>query len=124
MRWTLIPLGLTGCLLAACSNMNSKTAPSAPSASTSAPASSTASVTSLQQFQKRAEKFGAVISLPVFEASTNNIRTTVTNTILTGNAALDRIGQLAPGTVNFSNTLGALDTLGFQIALAANRIGL
>lgn len=78
----------------------------------------------LAQIQKRAAKFKSVITLPTFETTSNKIRATLTNTISTGNAALDRIGKLDPKKANFQNTVGALDDMGWQLGLAASRFSL
>src|ERR1043166_2958993 len=43
----------------------------------------------LHAFKKEAAKFNSVISLPQFELTTNEVRTTVRQTIAVGNAALD-----------------------------------
>jgi thimet oligopeptidase len=79
---------------------------------------------SLPEFQKKAEKFNEVVTVPTFETTTNEIAATLTNTIAAGNTALDRIGKLTPAGVNFANTVRALDDLGFQLMLVANRLGL
>src|SRR5882724_962365 len=68
----------------------------------------------MKEFQARAAKFNAVVSLPQFETTTNEIAATVKATIAGGNAALDRIGALKPGEVAFANTVRALDDAGFQ----------
>ena len=81
-------------------------------------------VGSLPEFQKKAEKFNEVVTVPTFETTTNKIAATLTNTIAAGNTALDRIGKLTPAGVNFANTVRALDDLGFQLMLVANRLGL
>jgi thimet oligopeptidase len=81
-------------------------------------------VGSLPEFQKKAEKFNEVVTVPTFETTTNEIAATLTNTIAAGNAALDRVGKLAPAEVNFANTVRALDDLGFQLMLVDNRLGL
>ncbi|HPU54676.1 MAG TPA: hypothetical protein PLH97_00130 [Verrucomicrobiota bacterium] len=78
----------------------------------------------LKGFQERASRFDSIVSLPTFETTTDEIFATVTNTIVAGDAALDRIGQLQPRQVNFRNTIGALDDLGFQVLLVANRLSL
>ena len=78
----------------------------------------------LTEFQTRAAKFNSVIALPQFETTTNEVAATVKQTIADGNAALDRIGQLAPAAVTFNNTVRALDDMGFQSGLAASRLGL
>ncbi len=87
-------------------------------------APATDSSDTLKQFQKRAEKFNAVVSLPQFETTTNAIRATLTNTIATGNAALGRIGKLDPKRVTFKNTMLALDDMGAELGSVANRFSL
>jgi thimet oligopeptidase len=79
---------------------------------------------SLQAFQARAAKYNSVISVPSFETAANEIAGTVRKTIDDGNAALDRIGALKPDEMNFTNTVRALDDMGFYAGLAANRLGL
>ena len=79
---------------------------------------------SLEQFQKRAEQFSEIVTVTAFETTTNEIATTLTNTIAAGNTALDRIGGLATAEVNFANTVRALDDLDFQLMRAANRLDL
>src|SRR5262245_20097132 len=74
----------------------------------------------LRDFQKRAEKYKSVISVPVFETNTNEVWSVVRRTIKDGNAALDRIGKQNPSRVTFASTLGALDELNFQVGLTAN----
>ena len=76
----------------------------------------------LREFQKRAEKFKSIVSLPQFETTTNEVRASVRQTIAAGNAALDIIGSLKPNKVNFKNTILALDDSGYQITLTANRL--
>jgi thimet oligopeptidase len=78
----------------------------------------------LQEFKKRADKFHSVISLPQFETTTNDIKSTVKQTIADGNAALDIIGALKPAQVTLKNTIQALDDAEYQIGLAANRLSL
>jgi thimet oligopeptidase len=80
--------------------------------------------TNLAEFQKSAGKFNAVVTVPTFETTTNEIAALVQKTIADGNAALDRIGQLPAKEVTFRNSFVALDDLGFQMGLVGNRIGL
>ena len=77
---------------------------------------------SLEDYQRAAAKFNSVISLPVFETTTNELAQSVTDAIATGNKAMDRIGQLAPAEVNFTNTLRALDDAVYQAGLTENRL--
>ena len=79
---------------------------------------------SLADFQAAAAKFNSVVTLPVFETTTNDVAATTAKTIADGNAALDRIGKLGAGAVNFTNTFVALDDLNWHIGLASDRLGL
>src|SRR5580698_4086152 len=68
----------------------------------------------LGDYQRDAAKFNAVISLPAFETSTNELATAVAKAIAAGNSAMDQIGRLAPAEANFTNTLRALDEAAYQ----------
>ena len=76
----------------------------------------------LKEFKKRAAEFKAVISLPQFEISTNEVRLAVRQTKAHGEADLDRIGSLKPAAATFENTLLALDNLSYEIGLTGNRL--
>jgi thimet oligopeptidase len=78
----------------------------------------------LKNFQERAGEFNSVVSVPAFETTTNEVHVTLKTTIVAGEAALDRVGKLDPREVTFNNTVRALDDLGFQLGLAANRLSL
>jgi thimet oligopeptidase len=78
----------------------------------------------LREFRKRAAAFNAIITVPQFETTTNEIRFTLKQTLAVGNAALDRLGALKPGEVTFENTVRALDDIGYQISLTDDRFGL
>ncbi|MEI7535093.1 MAG: M3 family metallopeptidase, partial [Verrucomicrobiae bacterium] len=79
---------------------------------------------SLADFQKAAEKFNSIVSVPTFEINTNEVAATVAKTIADGNTALDRIGKQAAAEATFANTFIALDNLSFNIGLAASRLSL
>ncbi|MBI3851468.1 MAG: Zn-dependent oligopeptidase [Verrucomicrobia bacterium] len=79
---------------------------------------------SFEDYQKKAARFHSVFSLPTFETSTNAIDSSIKSTIATANAALDRLGKLAPARVTFENTVRALDDIGYQANLTAIRISL
>ncbi len=79
---------------------------------------------SLDQFQARAAKFHSVVTIPHFETTTNEIQDTVNRVIADCNAGLDAIGKLQPGEVNFTNTVRALDDIGYASDTANNRLGL
>src|SRR5690348_573150 len=115
MRWKTIPFLVVAAFIAACSSTKTKPeptletkaeAPPAPPASKpGAKTESTAPADPLQLFQSRAAAFHSVVKLPVFETTTNQLRTTLANTITNGNAALDRIGNLDPARATFQNTV-------------------
>ena len=60
--------------------------------------------------------------LPEFETTPGAIATTTSRTMTNADAALDRIGKLTAGEVNFTNTIRALDDNGVLIGEAMNRI--
>jgi thimet oligopeptidase len=131
MRWKTIPFLVIAAFIAACSSTKPKSAPAPetkapPEAQLKAEVKSetkpVAPVDPLRDFQARAAAFHSVVKLPVFETTTNQLQATLSNTITDGNAALDRIGQIDPAKVTFRNSVGALDDLGFQLALVANRL--
>lgn len=66
--------------------------------------------------QERAKDFNSVISLPTFETTAAAVFDSVTNTIRHANAALDTIGRRAPAQMAFSNTVQALDDIGYDAA--------
>ncbi|HEX4265079.1 MAG TPA: M3 family metallopeptidase [Verrucomicrobiae bacterium] len=78
----------------------------------------------LQEFQNRSANHNSVISIPTFETTTNEVTATVAKAIADGNASMDRIGKLSGSEVNFTNTIRALDDLGFEIASVDNRLSL
>jgi Zn-dependent oligopeptidase len=78
----------------------------------------------LAAFQERAAKYHAVVTVPTFETTPEAVAATVEKTIADGNAALDGIGHLQPGEVNFYNTIRELDDVAYLIQGASDRIGL
>jgi len=78
----------------------------------------------LAAFQARAAQYHSVVTVPVFETTTNEIKATVARVIANGNAALDQIGRLAPAAANFTNTIVALDDMSYAMGQADDRLGL
>ena len=83
---------------------------------------STTTVKTPADFQAAGKKFKNVLRLPQFETTTNAITATANLTMTTANAALDRVGKLSAGEVNFTNTIRALDDNGVQVGEAMNRL--
>ncbi len=86
------------------------------------PNTSTAIVKTPADFQSIGKKFKNVLRLPQFETTTNAIIATANLTMTNANAALDRVGKLGVGEVNFVNTVRALDDNAVQIGEAMNRL--
>jgi thimet oligopeptidase len=78
----------------------------------------------LTAFQARAAAWHSVVTIPVFETTTNEIQATLARVIAEGNAALDRIGRLTPAQATFTNTFVALDDMSYQMSTADNRLSL
>lgn len=116
MRWKTISFLMMASFLAGCS--------SAPHQTNSPLKPTQIAEGNLNDFQSRSAKFNSVITIPTFETTTNEIADTVTNVIKAGNAALDRVGKLTAAEVNFTNTLRALDDLGWELSKADNRLSL
>ena len=76
----------------------------------------------LADYQREAEKFHSVISLPSFEMTSNDIARSVKETIATADQALDRIGKMDPAQVTLINTVRALDDAIYQAGLTENRL--
>jgi Zn-dependent oligopeptidase len=79
---------------------------------------------SLAAFQARAAQYHSVVTVPTFETTPEAVQATVDQTIAQGNAALDALGRLQPGEVNFHNTIQALDDLAYLVQRASERLEL
>jgi Zn-dependent oligopeptidase len=90
-----------------------------PNQGTPSPASTT-----LQAVQARAAKFNAIVAVPPFETTTDNIQATVTRTIAGGNLALERIANVSAGSVAFDNTVRALDHVLFEATTVTYRLSM
>jgi thimet oligopeptidase len=77
---------------------------------------------SLAEFQSRAAKYNSIITVPVFENSTNGIAENVKATISRAETALNSIGRLKSAEVNFRNAVRALDNVGATIGTTENRL--
>jgi thimet oligopeptidase len=76
----------------------------------------------LAEFQSRAGKFNSVVSLPQFETDPEAVRLSVQRAITQANAALDSVGNLDHKKLTFQNTIRALDDIGYNAGLVANRV--
>jgi len=78
----------------------------------------------LADVQAAAAKYNSVISVPPLETEPAGLEKSVKDAIAKANTALDRIGALKSSEVNFTNTVRALDDMGYEVMLTANRVGL
>jgi len=72
-------------------------------------------------FQEAAAKANAVLTLPDWEQSPEAVDAMVKTAIANANKALDEIGSQDLSKVSFKSTIVALDDLGYQARLAANK---
>lgn len=79
-------------------------------------------VKTLTDFQQAGKPFHNRLRLPGFEITPEAIAQTVSRTRAEADAALDRIGQLAPDAVSFNNTVRALDASGAIVNENLNRL--
>jgi thimet oligopeptidase len=77
---------------------------------------------SFADLQKKAAKFGTVLTLPTFESTPAEVAKTTDNTIARADKALDAIGRLDPKKVTFQNTFRALDDIQAEVTQEENRI--
>lgn len=91
---------------------------------TDQPSSDRPAADPLAVFQARAAQYHSVVTVPTFETTPEAVQATVDQTMARGNAALDAIGRLQPGKVNFRNTIQALDDLAYLVQSASERLGL
>ncbi|PWT86803.1 MAG: hypothetical protein C5B58_00810 [Acidobacteria bacterium] len=76
------------------------------------------------ELQRRAAKFGTVLTLPKFENSGEEVTKSADDAIAKANSALDAIGGLNPQKITFRNTVRALDDAESDISQVINRIRL
>src|SRR6478672_8852859 len=75
----------------------------------------------VDDFRAAAAKANAVLTVPDWEQTPEAVDAAMKNAIATANKALDQIGAQDPAKVTFKSTVVALDDLGYQASLAANK---
>src|SRR5262245_1270930 len=76
------------------------------------------------EFRRAATHFRAVIGIPHLESTPDQVRHTLSNTMARAEAALAAIASCSHDNLTFANTFVALDDLGYDLALVANRLNL
>jgi thimet oligopeptidase len=87
-------------------------------------AASEQSLRKLGDFSEAARKYKVRFELPSFETTPAALKQAVESTIAKGNASLDQIGRLLLSEVTFSNTIGVLDDLSWEVEKVGNRVEL
>ena len=77
---------------------------------------------SVDDFRAAAGKANAVLTIPDWEQTPEAVEASMESGIAKANAALDEIGKQDPGKVTFKSTVVALDDLGYEAGLTANRV--
>ncbi|HTG44307.1 MAG TPA: hypothetical protein VK633_07225, partial [Verrucomicrobiae bacterium] len=72
-------------------------------------------------FREAAAKANSILTLPEWDQTPEAVEASMTKAISTANAALDQIGAQDLNKVSFKSTIVALDDLGYQARLAANK---
>jgi Zn-dependent oligopeptidase len=86
--------------------------------------STAADLKSVDDFRDAAAKANAVLTIPEWEQTPEAVEASMKDAITKANTALDQIGAQNLGKVTFKSTVVALDDLGYQAGLAANRAAL
>lgn len=73
-------------------------------------------------FREAAAKANCVLTLPDWEQTPEAVEASMKSAIATANAALDKIGSQDLTKVTFKSTIVALDDLGYQAQLTANKV--
>ena len=72
-------------------------------------------------FRAAAAKANSILTVPNWDQTPEAVEASMKDAIATANAALDKIGQQDLTKVTFKSTIVALDDLGYQARLAANK---
>jgi thimet oligopeptidase len=75
----------------------------------------------VEAFREAATKANAVLTLPDWDQTPEAVEASMKKAIETANTALDQIGAQDPAKVTFQSTIVALDDLGYQARLTANK---
>ena len=77
---------------------------------------------SVDDFRAAAAKANAVLTIPDWQQTPEAVEASMKDAIAKANAALDEIGRQDSGKVTFKSTVVALDDLGYEAGLTANRV--
>ncbi len=76
----------------------------------------------LSHFQKKAQSFNAVLKVPDFDQTPDKIDATLDQGLAIGDKEGDAIAELKEDEASFSNTIAALDDLGYRVDSAISPI--
>ena len=78
----------------------------------------------LDQFRAAADKANSLLTIPEWEQTPEAVKSAMADAITRGNKRLDEIARQDLKKVTFKSTVVALDDLGYEAVLTANRAGL
>jgi thimet oligopeptidase len=78
----------------------------------------------LDQFRAAADKANALLTIPDWEQTPEAVKSAMAEALAKANKQLDEIGKQDLKRVTFKSTVVALDDLGYEAYLAANRAGI
>jgi len=81
-----------------------------------------AALSGLAPIKEKAVAYQSVLSVPPFETTPEAVKESMEGAISAANAALDDVGRLKAKEVSFENTIAALDDIGYEAMLVANRV--
>ena len=80
-----------------------------------------AELKTVEDFKAAADKANAVLTIPEWPQTPDEVEAGIKTAIDAANAALDQIGSQEPAKVTFKSTVVALDDVAYQANLAGNR---
>jgi thimet oligopeptidase len=83
-----------------------------------------AEMKTVDDFRAAAAKANAVLTVPDWPQTPEAVESSVKEAISKANAALDEIGKQDPAKATFKNTVIALDDLGYEAGLTANKVNI
>jgi len=80
-----------------------------------------ADLRSVDAFREAAAKANAILTVPEWEKTPEEVESSAKDAIAKANATLDKIGAQDPGKVTFQSTVVALDDMNWEATTVANR---
>lgn len=118
MRAFTVPTMLTTLLLAACAQSDA----GAPAGSVARSSNQPAAVRTVADAQRAAAGANAVLDLPVFERTPDEIRASVSAALAEADRRLGELAAQPAGNATFETTVAALDDIAYPVGVTASRL--